>query len=185
MAEAFAALCERVRSGDGIARDALYRLAFFRLRTIASGLLRRERRGHTLQPTALVSELFLKLRRLETRILNEDHFFRISARAMRQVLIDYSRHQRPAKQVSADSIPELLLAAGDRPEDPESILAVKMVFEQLRSMDAKVAETVWLRLVEGVTVQELSQRQKREMWRVRADCDFGMQWMANRLKRYA
>jgi RNA polymerase sigma-70 factor (ECF subfamily) len=185
MAEAFAALCERARLGDGIARDALYRLAFLRLRAIASGLLRRERPGHTLQPTALVSESFLKLRRLETRILNEDHFFRISARAMRQVLIDYSRHRRSMKAVPAELIPELLLPANQVAADPESFLAVKMVFEKLRAMDSKVAETVWQRSVEGLTVQELSGLQNREIWRVRADYDFGLQWMANRLKRLA
>ena len=183
MAEAFASLLEKARLGDGIAHDALYRLAFFRLRSIASGLLRRERPGHTLQPTALVSELFLKLRRMDTRILSDDHFFRISARAMRQVLIDHARHKRPVKMVPAELIPELLLPANQNAADAESYLAVKMVFEKLRAMDATVAETLWLRSVEGVTVHELSVRQNREVWRVRADHDFGLQWMANRLKR--
>jgi len=185
MAEAFASLYEKARLGDGIARDALYRLAFLRLRSIASGLLRRERPGHTLQPTALVSELFLKLRKLEIQILSEDHFFRISARAMRQVLIDHSRHKRAAKLVPPELIPELLLPANRNAADPESFLAVKMALEKLRAMDAKVADTVWLRSVEGVTVQEMSRLQNREVWRVRADYDFGLQWMANRLKRYA
>ena len=105
---------EKARLGDGLARDAVYKLAFHRLRVIASALLRRERAGHTLQPTALVSELFLKLHRLETTILSEDHFFRISARAMRQVLIDHARVKRPAQKVSIDRIPELLL-----PSSPE------------------------------------------------------------------
>jgi hypothetical protein len=86
--------------------------------------------------------------------------------------------------VPAELIPELLLPANQKATDPESVLAVKMVFEKLRAMDAKVAETVWLRSVEGVTIQELSSQQNREMWRVRADHDFGLQWMANRLKRY-
>jgi RNA polymerase sigma factor (TIGR02999 family) len=182
MAEAFASLFEKARLGDNIAQDAVYKLAFYRLRVIASALLRRERAGHTLQPTALVSELFLKLQRLETRILNEDHFFRMSARAMRQVLIDHSRVQRAAR-VPLELIPELLLPGNQDPSSTESILAVKMVFEKLRAMDAKVAETVWLRCVEGLTVHEMSRTQGREAWRVRADYDFGLQWMANRLKR--
>jgi len=184
MAEAFASLFEKARMGDGIARDAVYKLAFYRLRVIASALLRRERAGHTLQPTALVSELFLKLHRLETTILSEDHFFRISARAMRQVLIDHSRVKRIAHKVSIDLIPELLLPASGNAASPESSLAVKIVFEKLRSMDPQVAETVWLRCVEGLTVHEMSLSQRREMWRVRADYDFGLQWMENRLKRY-
>src|SRR5580700_7832009 len=108
VAEGFAALFERAQTGDGFAQETVYKLAFFRLRAIASALLRWERPAHTLQPTALVSELFLKLHRLETRILSEDHFFRMSARAMRQVLIDHSRVQRPAKKVPLDLILELL-----------------------------------------------------------------------------
>lgn len=185
MTEAFALLFEKARLGDNVAREALYKLAFYRLRVIASALLRREHAGHTLQPTALVSELFLKLQRLETRILDEDHFFRISARAMRQVLIDHARIKRPKKKVPPERIPELLLIANQTTASPEASLAVKMVFERLRAMDATVAETVWLRCVEGLTVHEMSQSQRREVWRVRADYDFGLQWMANQLKRYA
>ena len=184
MTEAFASLFEKAQLGDGVALDAVYKLAFYRLRVIASALLRRERAGHTLQPTALVSELFLKLHRLETRILSEDHFFRISARAMRQVLIDHSRVTKTAHKVSIDLIPEFLLPVRNA-ACPESVLAVKMVFEKLRTMDPQVADTVWLRSVEGLTVEEMSRSQGREMWRVRADYDFGLQWMANRLKRYA
>ncbi|MBZ5606146.1 MAG: hypothetical protein LAO79_27960 [Acidobacteriia bacterium] len=181
MAEAFAYILERARSGDDLARDAIYGLAFQRLRRIASALLRRERAGHTLQPTALVSELFLKLLRMESRILDEDHFFRVSARAMRQVLIDHSRSRRPARRVSLEHVAELL-SASDR--NGEATLAVKMVFEKLRALDPKVAETVWLRSVEGMTNLEMSRMQNRELWRVRADCDFGLQWMANQLGRF-
>src|SRR5437667_11254895 len=123
--QAFVSLFEKARLGDGVARDAVYKLAFYRLRVIASALLRRERPGHTLQPTALVSELFLKLHRLETRILSEGHFFRISARAMRQVLIDHSRVKKPTQPITPELIPELL-----QPTHPESSLAAKMVFEK-------------------------------------------------------
>src|SRR5260221_3521480 len=184
MAEAFASLFEKAQLGDGVALDAVYKLAYYRLRVIASALLRRERAGHTLQPTALVSELFLKLRRLETRILNEDHFFRISARAMRQVLIDHSRVTKTTHKVSIDRIPELLLPVRHT-ASPESVLAVKMVFEKLRTMDPQVAETVWLRSVEGLTVEELSRSQRREMWRVRAAYDFCLLRMGKWVERFS
>jgi len=185
MAEAFAGLLEKAQFGDRIARDAVYKLAFNRLRVIAAALLRRERDGQSLQPTALVSELYLKLQKLETRVLDEDHFFRIAARAMRQVLIDRSRAQKPPALAPLDLIPELLLLSHRRSPSPENVLAAKMVFEKLQAMDTVVAETVWLRCVEGKTVAEMSRCQKREEWRVRADYDFGLQWMANRLKRQA
>jgi RNA polymerase sigma-70 factor, ECF subfamily len=187
MGDAFAALFEKAQLGDGVARNAVYKLAFHRLRVIASALLRRTYSGNTLQPTALVSELFLKLRRRELRVLSEEHFFRISARAMRQVLIDHARIKRPAKKVPLEQIPELLLPANPNQSsaDPETALAVKMVFEKLRAMAPEVAETVWLRSVEGLTIHEMSRAQDREAWRVRADYDFGLQWMSNRLKRFA
>src|SRR5579871_4187510 len=107
VAETFAYILDRARSGDDLARDAVYRLAFQRLRKIAGNLLRRERAGHTLQPTALISELFLKLLRMEARIVDEDHFFRLSARAMRQVLIDYARSSRAGKRVSLEHVAEM------------------------------------------------------------------------------
>src|SRR5258706_9426710 len=149
MADAFPSLLEKARLGDHVARDAVYGLAFYRLRGIASSLLRRERPGHTLQPTALVSELFLKLRRLETRILSEDHFFRISARAMRQVLIDHSRIRRPDSKISIDLIRDLLPPGASNRAGPESSLAVKMAFEKLRSIYPQVAAQVWLPCHEG------------------------------------
>ena len=99
---------------------------------------------------------------------------------MRQVLIDHSRVKKPTQPITPEIIPQLL-----QPSHPESSLAAKLVFEQLRKLDKQVAETVWLRCVEGLTIQEMSERQTRETWRVRADYDFGLQWMANRLKRYA
>ena len=185
MAEALTSLLEKAQLGDSIARDAVYKLAFHRLRAIAAGLLGRERRGHTLQPTALVSELFLKLHRLEMRILSEDHFFRLSARAMRQVLIDHSRTKKPATPLAPETIQELLVATHRGHVGPESALSAKMAFEKLRAMDREVAETLWLRFVEGLTVQEISAAQKRESWRVRADSDFGLQWLSRRFKRYA
>jgi RNA polymerase sigma factor (TIGR02999 family) len=184
MTEAFAALFEKARHGDRIARDAVYSLAFYRLRGIASALLRRERPDHTLQPTALVSEVFLKLHKIDATILNEDHFFRISARAMRQVLIDHSRVRRPAVKVPPERVSELLLSTTRDSPPPEAVLAVRMVFEKLRRLDPVVADTVWRRSVEGLTINELSRLQTREVWRVRADFDFGLQWMANRLKHY-
>jgi RNA polymerase sigma factor (TIGR02999 family) len=183
MSEAFVALYDRARRGDRAAGNAIYEFAFYRLKGIASTLLSRERAGHTLQPTALVSELFFKLGRLETRILSEDHFFRISARAMRQVLIDHARTKKPANKVPLEVAAELALIARQSSVVLESSIAVRTEFEKLRRLDNEVAETVWLRCVEGLTIDELSAAQRREPWRVRADYDFGLQWLANRINR--
>jgi RNA polymerase sigma factor (TIGR02999 family) len=181
----FSQLLDRARTGDTLAEGAVYRLAFLRLRAMASALLNRERPGHTLQPTALVSELYLKFRRFEAKILNEDHFFSISARIMRQVLIEHARGKNARKRIPPEMLCELIpemaqaIAAGGVPSETQ--LAIKVLFENLRKLDRIAAEAVWLRFVEGMNWDELSLAQTREVWRVRADCDFGLRWMADRL----
>jgi len=175
-------LLERAQQGDPTAENAVYRIAFCRLRSIASSLLRREKAAQTLQPTALVSELFLKLRRLESRILSEDHFFHVSARAMRQVLVDHARTRRAQKKIPPELIVELLPEAAQAGPDTELRLTVRTVFESLRELDPRAAEAVWLRSVEGMTIDEVSQSQRRKFWDVRADYDFGLKWMADQLK---
>jgi RNA polymerase sigma-70 factor, ECF subfamily len=181
MTEVFETLLEKAQDGDNLAREAVYGIAFHRLRKIASKLLCRERLGHTLQPTALVNEVFLKLHRLEMQILNEDHFFRISARAMRQVLIDHARTKKPVTIITPEEISRLLAEDGGV-ENTETHLTVKIAFDKLRSLDATVASTVWARCVEGVTISEMSAIQNRPEWRVRADYDFGLRWLASGLK---
>lgn len=181
-ASTFSFLFERSRGGDRGAANDLYRAAFPRLRRIASSLLRLERPAHTLQPTALVGEAFLKLHKLPAGVMGEGHFFHIAARAMKQVLIDHARVRGEAKRVPIESIPEFLTAEGDS-HDTEVLVAVRAVFDKLREMDQRTAATVWMRGVEGRTIQEVAEIQKREAWRVRADYDFGVEWMANRLRR--
>jgi RNA polymerase sigma factor (TIGR02999 family) len=182
----FNQLLDRARTGDTLAKGAVYRLAFLRLRAMASAMLNRERPGHTLQPTALVSELYLKFRRFEARILNEEHFFSLSARIMRQVLIEHARGKNARKRIPPEMLCELIPELAQNAvvwdaEGSELRISVKAAFENFRKLDRVAAETVWLRFVEGLSWDELARSQAREVWRVRADCDFGLRWMADRL----
>ena len=181
--QSFALLLERARR-NSYAENAFYKVAFYRLRAIASALLKKERAGHTLQPTALVSELFLKLRGLETRILGEEHFFRIAAGAMQQVLIDSARAKAALKRIPPQLVSELLPGLDRTHADAELRLTLKIILERLRGIDRMAAETVWLRSVEGLTIEEVSRSQSRETWRVRADYDFGLRWLADQLTRH-
>jgi RNA polymerase sigma factor (TIGR02999 family) len=173
---------ERAKCNPG-AENALYKIAFYRLRSIASALLKKERAGHTLQPTALVSELFLKLRGLETSAMEEEHFFRIAAGAMHQVLIDSARAKAARKRIPPQAVCALLPGLDGAHADPELRLTLKMVLERLREIDRRAADTVWLRSVEGLTIEQVSRVQGREAWRVRADYDFGLRWLADQLTR--
>jgi RNA polymerase sigma factor (TIGR02999 family) len=158
-------------------------MTFRRLRSIASMLLQKERAGHTLQATALVSELFLKLRGLGTQILGEEHFFRVAARAMQQVLIDSARSKFAGKRIPPELISEFLANSSPARTDPELCVTVRIILERLRCIDPEAAEIVWLRCVEGFTIQEVSELKNREFWRVRADYDYGLHWMAKQLTR--
>ena len=181
--EAFAALLQKTQQGNRFAQNAFYGITFRRLRSIASMLLQKERAGHTLQATALVSELFLKLRGLGTQILGEEHFFRVAARAMQQVLIDSARSKFAGKRIPPELISEFLANSIPARTDPELCLTVKIILERLRCLDPAAAEIVWLRCVEGLTIQEVSEFKGREFWRVRADYDYGLRWMAKQLQR--
>ncbi|HTM51881.1 MAG TPA: ECF-type sigma factor [Bryobacteraceae bacterium] len=180
--ETFGRLFAEAQQGSRLAENVFYGMTFRRLRSIALTLLRKERAGHTLQPTALVSEMFLKFRARGTRILGEEHFFRVAARAMQQVLIDSARAKFALKRIPPELVAEFLSSAGPSGIDTELCLAVRMVLEKLRRIDPVAAETVWLRFVEGLTIEEVSRSQAREFWRVRADCDFGLRWMAEQLE---
>jgi hypothetical protein len=78
-----------------------------------------------------------------------------------------------------------LLPADQGEFDRESMLAVRAVFDKLEAADREAARTVWLRTVEGLTLEEVSALQNRKIWRVRADYEFGLRWMSNQLKRRA
>ena len=177
----FPVLINEARHGNHVAHNRIYERSFSRLRAIAWGLLARERRGHTLQPTALVNELFLKLHRLQVAIQGEDHFFAICARAMKQILVDHARAKSRSKRVRRETVSELLAASSRDHCDPVLRITVKIALEELQALDPKAAATVWLRTVEGMTTEEISRRQGRELWRVRADHDYGLQWMSDRL----
>ena len=171
----------RVHDGERAAWDTLYNLAFLRLRLMASSLLREERPGHTLQATALIAESFLKLHLMRHPIQGAEHFFSLSARAMRQILIDYSRHRREYVKVQPEALADALpQAMRTNPVVDESI-SIRAVFARLQRADALAAESIRLRYIEGLTIHEVSRRQNREAWSVRADCDFGLKWMADRL----
>src|SRR4051812_43061609 len=123
--ETFERLFQEAQGGSQLAQNVFYGMTFRRLRSIALTLLRKERLGHTLQPTALVSELYLKFRSRGTRILGEEHFFRVAARAMQQVLIDSARAKFAQKRIPPELVAEFLSASRPSGADPELCLAVR------------------------------------------------------------
>ncbi len=172
-------LLRRAQFGDRAAEQAAFSRMNDRLLRLASGLLRRERAGHTLETKSLLSETFLKkLRRLQVPIQDREHYFALVGHAMRQVLIDHSRYKRAAKRTD----PLALQAQLFSPDlDVTTTLAVRDVLTRLRSLDRHAAEAIQLRYVEGLTIEATAQQMARPAWRVRVDCEFGLKWMSSQL----
>ena len=150
-------LLARWREGSGKAEAQLLAVVHQELRRIAAAYMRRERRDHSLQPTALVNEAYLRLAPKRTMDWEgRTHFFGIAARVMRQVLVDYARRRRALKRppghgaVSASCIPDPSTHA------QIDVLALHQALEQLAALDARQAEIVELRYFAGLTEEEVA-----------------------------
>jgi RNA polymerase sigma factor (TIGR02999 family) len=155
------------------------------LRRIAVAYLRRERRDHTLQPTALINEAYLRL--LNGRPVTWEsraHFFGVAARIMRQVLVDYARRHRAVKRGSplrcVDRSPSKL-ALRDRAHDVD-VLALHEALDDLAALDARQAQIVELRYFGGLTEAEVSAMMKVSQATVRRDLLAARFWLGRRLK---
>ncbi len=147
-------LLERVRRGEDAAREQLYPLVYDELRAIANRLLGREAPGHTLQPTALVHEAYLKLfARSAPESANRAHFLAIAARAMRQVLVDNARRRRTAHKAE----PFLTVPDGEKPVAPEELIALDDALTRLGEHDDRLRRVVELRFFAGCTEEEIAQ----------------------------
>ena len=147
-----------VRLGRRDALDRLLPIVHDELRRIASAYMRRERADHTLQPTALVNEAYLRL--VDQReIVWQDraHFVGVAARLMRQILVDHARARAAAKRAGgADRVPldETVLVEAERPVD---LLALDEALERLAAMDPALARVVELRYFGGLTTREAAE----------------------------
>jgi RNA polymerase sigma factor (TIGR02999 family) len=147
------------RQGDRAAEDQLMRLVYPDLHRRAERLLRGERGDHTLQPTALVHEAYLRL--LDQRQVDWHdrlHFYAIAARVMRRVLLDHARRRHRLRRggeqpaISLEGLPEP--AAPQRALDVESL---DRALCDLEALDPKAAELVELRFFGGLTIEETAQ----------------------------
>ena len=152
----FTALLDRWNSGNPDAMKELLALVYPELRRLADDLLRRERADHTLQPTALVHEAYLKLTRLrEMRLENRRHFYGAAASAMRRILVDHARQRRAEKRGGAElqrtSLDEALNAPVDLRLDFERL---DEALEELAAIAPQKAQVVELRYFTGLSIQE-------------------------------
>lgn len=148
-------LLNRWSNGEEIARDELMSLVYDDLRSLAVTYLRRERREHTLQPTALVNELFLKFSEQHSMCWkNRAQFFGVAARFMRRILVDYARAHYAAKR-GGDRLCVSLRNIGAFGAEPDAdLIDLHEALDRLAEFDLKLARIVELRFFGGLTIEE-------------------------------
>ena len=150
-------LLAEMKRGNSEALPKLVPLLYDELRRLAGHFLREERPGHTLQPTALVNEAYLKLAGQHVGFENRAQFMAIAAQAMRRILVDYARGRVAAKRGGGIFVQELDVAtagAAASVEQSEELLAVDEALEKLAKLDPQQARVVEMRYFGGLTVEE-------------------------------
>lgn len=157
--ESITVLLERWKEGDGSALDRLMPLVYDELHRLAVNYLRRERREHTLQPTALVNELYLKFfDQQRTNWRNRAQFFGVAAQLMRRILVDHARAHYSSKRGGDRFCVSLRnVAAGFGAQPDADLLALQDVLNRLEELDPDQARIVELRFFGGLTIKETAE----------------------------
>jgi len=156
------------------------------LRRIAYRHLRGERKNHTLQPTALVNEAYLKLVGVRQRTFaDESHFLASASRAMRQVLVDYARSRATQKRVGGSSGESLSTATFDVPGDDgqelEALIELDNSLAALTGENETLARLIEMRYFGGMTAEESAEALGISVHVVRHDLRFAQAWLRRKL----
>lgn len=174
-------LLKRVHEGDPQALDAVIPLVYKELKKLASGHLRREAKGQTIQPTALVHEAFLRLAGSQhPSYENRSHFYGIASRLMRQILVDMARARATEKrnvlaEVRLAEIPDV----GRQPD--ESLIAIDDALERLARTEPLKAQLIEMRFFGGMTAEESAVMLSLSVHSVRHELRLAQAWLHKEL----
>jgi RNA polymerase sigma factor (TIGR02999 family) len=169
--------------GDQAALDKLMPLVYTELRRLASNYLRRERQNHTLQPTALVNEAYLKLVDQKAHWQNRAQFYGVAAQLMRRILVDHAREHHAAKRGGTNQQRLSITSARAIAETPEEVdlLAVHEALEELKQFDPQQERIVELRFFGGLSIEETAEVLGVGHATVERDWKMARAWLRQRL----
>ena len=164
------------------AMDTLTPMVYAELRKIAVGYLRRQRPDHTLQPTALINEAYLRLvKQDEANLQDRAHFYTLAARMMRQILVDAARAHKSEKRGSGNKVQldeNFDIAVANHATD---LLAVHEALEQLKAHNDRMAQAVELRYFGGLQLDEIADALAVSLATVKRDLALGEAWLRRAL----
>lgn len=169
-------------NGEEDAKSRLLEVIYGELRRVARARLRRERADHTLSPTALVHEAYLRLidqRRVQWR--GRAHFFAVAARMMRRILVDHARAHGAAKRGAAIRVSAAAAEVGALPGDLD-VLALDGALDRLAAIDGRQSELVELRFFGGLNIEETAAALAVSPVTVKRDWALARAWLFRELR---
>ena len=177
-------LIHEYANGDKAALDRLLPLVYSELRRIARRHLRDERQGHTLQPTALVHEMYARLAgQSPPDVRDRVHFLSVAAHVMRQVLIDHARTKYAQKRGGRQERLSLDQAGQACMEKPAIMVRVDDALNQLASYDPRKAQLIEMRFFGGLTAEESASVLNLPVSVVRRDLRVAQAWLQRELNQ--
>ena len=177
-------ITDRLRAGDpAVDLEELTALLYPELRRMAGRMMRREASGHTLQGTALVHEVYLRLAGGDLRVESRAHFMALAARVMRQIMIDHARGKDRLKR-GGDQLRVSLTEADRRSggEDPIEILALDDALKALATFDPRRARLLELQLFGGLSYSEMAETVGVSEATVHRELRLARAWLQRRLE---
>jgi len=171
-------------AGDQAALEKLMPLVYSELRRLATNYLRRERQDHTLQPTALVNEAYLKLvDQRNARWQNRAQFYGVAAQLMRRILVDHARQHQADKRGGSNQRRLSITSAAQLAQEPAlDLLALHEALEELAGIDLQQSQIVELRFFGGLSIEETAEVLSIGHATVERDWKMARAWLRRKLE---
>jgi RNA polymerase sigma factor (TIGR02999 family) len=177
----FTRLLERHRNGESSAREQILGSIYSELRKLAARYMSNERSGHTLQPTALVNEAWMRFGASETGAQNKAHFLALAAGVMKEVLIDHARKHRALKRGGDKSIVALESDVAAPGRGSADLLELCDSLEKLKELDERQARLVELRVFGGLSLEETAEALNVSLATAKRDWILARAWLHREL----
>jgi RNA polymerase sigma-70 factor (ECF subfamily) len=176
-------LLHALRQGDRAAGDKLSPLVYSELHRLARAYMRRERANHTLQPTALINEAYMRLAQASIDWQNRAHFIGVAANAMRRILVDHARAHMAAARGGEFQQVEWTESLGLPAERSRELIDLDEALHQLEKLNPRQAKIIELRYIGGLSFEEVGAVLELSPRTAKRDWALARLWLFRRIGR--